>query len=219
MMIADWRARFGQGDFPFYQVQLANYNDPAKEPPPTDKRSTDDWVARLREAQLQVSKTVPNTGMAVAIDIGEKNIHPKNKQDVGDRLARIALARTYGFKDVEHQSPTYASMTHQGAAIQVKFTDCPNGLMVASKVGLEAAKETKGAELSRFAIAGADRKFVWAEARIEGKDTVTVSSPAVPEPVAVRYAWSLNPEGANLYGKNGLPASPFRTDNWPLPEK
>jgi sialate O-acetylesterase len=219
LMIADWRARFGQGDFPFYLVQLANYYDPAKEPPPTDKRTTDDWVARLREAQQQVVKTVPNTAMAVAIDVGEKTIHPINKQDVGDRLARLALARTYGFKDVQHESPMYASMARKGSAISVKFTGCPGGLMVASKTGLEPAKETPGAKLSQFAIAGSDLKFVWADARIDGNDSVVVSSAAVPEPVAVRYGWCLNPEGANLYGKNGLPASPFRTDEAPLPEK
>jgi sialate O-acetylesterase len=218
MMIADWRARFGQGDFPFYLVQLANYYDPVAEPPPTNIRTTDDWVARLREAQVIVTKTVPNTAMAVAIDIGEKDIHPKNKQDVGDRLARVALARTYDLKDVEYESPVYASMERQGAAMQVKFEGCPSGLMVGSKIGLEPTQETPEAKLSQFAIAGVDRKFVWADARVEGKDTVLVSSPAVPEPVAVRYAWSINPEGANLYGKNGLPASPFRTDDWPLPK-
>lgn len=219
MMINDWRARFGQGDIPFYIVQLANYYDPAKEPPPTDKRSTDDWVARLREAQLQVARKVPQTGLAVAIDVGEKSIHPLNKQDVGDRLARVALARTYDFKDVQYESPIYDSMTREGTAIRIKFSACPEGLMVATKKGLEPTTPTPDAPLSQFAIAGADRKFVWADARIEGKDTVVVSSPSVPEPVAVRYGWGLNPEGANLYGKNGLPASPFRTDDWPLPEK
>lgn len=219
MLIADWRARFGQGDFPFYLVQLANYYDPAQEPPPTDKRTTDDWVARLREAQMKVSQTVPNTGMAVAIDVGEKSIHPLNKQDVGDRLARLALARTYGMKDVQHESPVYASMAREGSTIRIKFTGCQGGLMVATKTGLEPAKETPEAKLSQFAIAGADMKFVWADARIDGNDSVVVSSASVPEPVAVRYGWGLNPAGANLYGKNGLPASPFRTDSTPLPEK
>lgn len=217
MMIADWRGRFGQGDFPFYLVQLANYYNPALEPIHADKRSTDDWVARLREAQLQVVQSVPETGMAVAIDVGEKSIHPANKQDVGDRLARLALARTYGVKGIECESPIYASMGREGAAIRVKFTGCPGGLMVATKTGLEPAKETPAAKLAEFAIAGADLRFVWADARIDGNDAVVVSSPAVPEPVAVRYAWALNPAGANLYGKNGLPASPFRTDSAPLP--
>ncbi len=216
-MISEWRARFGQGDFPFYQVQLANYYDPVTEPVVTDRRTTDDWVARVREAQLQVVQSVPETGMAVAIDVGEKNIHPLNKQDVGDRLARLALAKTYDLKDVEHASPVYASMSREGAAIRVKFAVGTGGLMIASKSGLEPAKETPDAKLAQFAIAGADRKFVWADATIDGSDSVVVSSPAVPEPVAVRYAWSLNPEGCNLYGRNGLPASPFRTDDWPLP--
>jgi sialate O-acetylesterase len=219
MMIADWRSRFGQGEFPFYLVQLANYYDPAPEPIPTDRRTTDDWVARLREAQLQVVQRVPQTGMAVAIDVGEKSIHPANKQDVGDRLARLALARTYGMIDVECESPIYAAMSRAGAAIRVTFTGCPDGLMMAKKAGLEPARETPAGTLSQFAIAGADHQFVWADARIDGNDTVIVSSRAVAEPVAVRYAWGLNPAGANLYGRNGLPASPFRTDDWPLPEK
>jgi sialate O-acetylesterase len=217
LMIADWRARFGQGDFPFYLVQLANYYDPAPEPIPAHKRSTDDWVARLREAQLQVVNSVPNTGLAVAIDVGEKSIHPTNKQDIGDRLATLALARTYEMKDVTCESPMYASMNREGSAIRVTFSGCPRGLMVAAKTGLEPAKETSGVPLSQFAIAGADLRFAWADARIDGQDAVVVSSPAVPDPVAVRYAWALNPAGANLYGKNGLPASPFRTDAAPLP--
>ena len=218
-MITDWRSRFGQGDFPFYLVQLANYYNPVTEPVPTDLRTTDDWVARVREAQLQVVQTVPQTGMAVAIDIGEINIHPLNKQDVGDRLARLALVNTYHQKNIEYASPVYKSMSSEGTAIRVTFSAGAGGLMVASKSGLEPAKETPNAKLLHFAIAGADRKFVWAEARIDGNNAVIVSSPAVSEPVAVRYAWSLNPEGCNLYGKNGLPASPFRTDDWPLPQK
>ena len=216
LMIGDWRARFGQGDFPFYLVQLANYYNPAPQPIVTTKRTTEDWVARLREAQLQVAQTVPQTGMIVAIDLGEQTIHPSNKQDVGDRLARLALAKTYGSTNIAYQSPVYASMTREGAAIRVNFTDCPGGLMIASKTGLQPAMETPGATLAKFAIAGADNVFVWADAKIEG-DSVVVSSPAVPQPVAVRYAWELNPDGRNLYGRNGLPASPFRTDSLPLP--
>jgi transcription-repair coupling factor (superfamily II helicase) len=138
---------------------------------------------------------------------------------LGDRLARLALARTYGMIDVECESPIYAAMSRAGAAIRVTFTGCPDGLMMAKKAGLEPARETPAGTLSQFAIAGADHQFVWADARIDGNDTVIVSSRAVAEPVAVRYAWGLNPAGANLYGRNGLPASPFRTDDWPLPEK
>ena len=156
--------------------------------------------------------------MAVVIDTGEKSIHPANKQDVGDRLARIALARTYGKKEVQYQSPIYDSMAKEGAAIRVKFKNCPGGLMVAAKKGLEPAREMPGGKLERFAIAGADNQFVWADARIEG-DSVIVSSASVPDPLSVRYAWAENPEGCNLYGKNGLPASPFRTDQLPAPSK
>ena len=218
VLITEWRKRWGMGDFPFYQVQLANYYAPAPEPIITDKRTTDDWVARVREAQVQVTQTVPNTGMAVAIDLGEPSIHPLNKQDVGDRLARFALAETYGKKEIAYQSPIYDSMIKEGSAIRLKFTHCSGGLMVGSKAGLEPVKEVPNGKLAQFAIAGADHHFVWAEAKIEG-DSVIVSSPTVTEPVAVRYAWALNPEGRNLYGKNGLPASPFRTDTLPLPPK
>ena len=217
-MIGAWRARWGQGDFPFYFVQLANHYAAPPQPAATDRINPDDTLARLREAQLQVAETVPETGMAVTIDIGGKTIHPENKQDVGDRLARIALAKTYGQADVAYQSPRYDSMTKEGSAIRVKFKDCPGGLMVAAKSGLEPAQETPGAPLQQFAIAGDDNKFVWADANIEG-DTVVVSSPQVPNPVAVRYAWAQNPEGRNLYGKNGLPAAPFRTDAIPAPSK
>lgn len=217
-LIEDWRARWGQGNFPFYLVQLANYEAPATKPSPAETPNAGDAIARLREAQLRVAQTLPESGLAVAIDIGEKDIHPRNKQDVGDRLARIALARTYGKRDIEWQSPLYDSMAREGSAIRVKFKDCPRGLMVGMKVGLEQAREASDGKLEQFAIAGADNTFVWAEARIEG-DSVVVSSPDVPDPVAVRYAWSNNPEGCNLYGRNGLPASPFRTDSLPWPEK
>lgn len=217
-MIGEWRARWGQGNFPFYFVQLANHYAAPPKPAATDKVNPDDTLARLREAQLQVAETVPETGIAVTIDIGGKTIHPENKQDVGDRLARIALAKTYGQSDVAYQSPLYDSMTTEGAAIRVKFKDCPGGLMVANKSGLEPAQETPGAPLQQFSIAGDDNTFVLAEAKIEG-DTVVVSSPKVPHPVAVRYAWAQNPEGRNLYGRNGLPAAPFRTDAIPAPPK
>jgi sialate O-acetylesterase len=154
--------------------------------------------------------------LAVAIDIGEESIHPANKQDVADRLARLALAKTYGRNEVAHQSPVYDSIRREGSTLRVLFTDCPEGLMAASKNGIEPARETPGAKLQHFAIAGADHRFVWAEARIDGA-SVIVSSPAVPEPVAVRYAWCENPKGCNLYGKNGLPAAPFRSDSLPAP--
>ena len=145
---------------------------------------------------------IPNTGMAVIIDIGEaKDIHPKNKQDVGKRLALWALANTYG-KKVVYSGPLYKSMERKGNQILLRFDHCGGGLVARD-----------GAPLKGFAIAGEDRKFVWADAKIEG-DTVVVSSEKVAEPVAVRYAWADNP-ACNLCNKAGLPASPFRTDAWP----
>jgi sialate O-acetylesterase len=143
-----------------------------------------------------------NTGMAVIIDIGEaKDIHPRNKQDVGKRLALWALANTYD-KSVPYSGPLYKSMDRSGGKITLHFDHCDGGLVA------------KGGEpLRGFAIAGEDRKFVWADARIEG-DTVVVSSSQVAEPLAVRYAWADNPV-CNLYNGAGLPASPFRTDTWP----
>ena len=191
-MIADWRGQWGQADLPFYIVQLANYWGIPKEP-------TDSGVARVREAQLQVSQSVPGTGLAVAIDIGEENIHPRNKQDVGKRLALQALHRTYG-RAVPCSGPIYRGMAVEGHAIRITFDHAEGGLA------------SKG-PLKWFAIAGEDRKFVWADARIDG-DTVVVSSPKVPQPVAVRYAWADNPEGCSLSNSVGLPAAPFRTDGW-----
>ncbi len=194
-MIQDWRERWCQGDFPFYFVQLPNYMTARDQP------GESDW-ASLREAQFMTLKRAPNTGMAVIIDIGEaNNIHPTNKQEVGRRLALAALANTYGHR-VECSGPLYDRMEIKDGKVVLRFTHVGGGL---------AAKG--GEPLNQFAIAGADRKFVWAHAKIVG-DTVVVSSPNVPSPAAVRYAWADNPEGCNLYNKDGLPASPFRTDNW-----
>lgn len=193
-MIQDWREAWAQDDFPFLFVQLANFM--AVKPEPGESA----W-AELREAQT-MTLSLPKTGMAVAIDIGDANdIHPRNKQDVGKRLALNALAIAYG-KKVVYSGPIYERMKREGNAIRLYFTHVDGGLMTPN-----------GEPLKGFAIAGADRKFVWAEARIEG-DTVLVSSPQVPEPVAVRYAWADNPV-CNLYNRAGLPASPFRTDDWP----
>ena len=144
---------------------------------------------------------VPNTGMAVTIDIGEeKNIHPKNKQDVGKRMALWALAETYG-KDVVRCGPLYKSTAKKGGKIVIRFDSVGGGL-----------KAGDGGKLKGFAIAGADKKFVWADAEIVG-GTVVVSCPDIKNPAAVRYAWASNPD-CNLYNKAGLPASPFRTDDW-----
>lgn len=193
-LIKSWRAEWQEGEFPFYFVQLANFM--AVKPQPSDSA----W-AELREAQ-SLTLQVPATGQAVIIDIGEAgNIHPKNKQDVGKRLALWALAKTYG-KDIVYSGPVCKSQETQGDKVVLSF-DCLGG-------GL-AAKG--GEQLKGFAIAGSDKKFVWADARIEG-DKVIVSSPSVKSPVAVRYAWADNPQ-CNLYNKADLPASPFRTDAWP----
>jgi len=206
-LIGGWRQVWGQGDFPFYFVQLANFTQDRKTP------EGGDGYAKVRDAQRQ-SLQIPNTGMAVIIDIGEaRDIHPKNKQDVGKRLAAWALARDYG-KAVLPSGPLYKSHKVQGKQVRVRFDYVGEGLIVGTKRGLEPTiTDAKNTRLERFAIAGEDRKWHWAEARIDG-DSVVVSSPEVPNPVAVRYAYSANPVGANLYNSAGLPASPFRTDNW-----
>jgi sialate O-acetylesterase len=153
----------------------------------------------VREAQATVL-SLPNTGMAVAMDIGEaKNVHPKNKQDVGDRLARIALANVYGRK-IEYSGPVYKSMKVEGDKIRVNFSHLGGGLVAKG-----------GDPLKWFEIAGPGLKFVPAEAKIDG-DTVVVSSPEVAAPVAVRYAWMNYPVGCNLFNTAGLPAAQFRTD-------
>jgi len=173
---------------------LPDYKDANPEP------GQSDW-AELREAQ-SMTLALPNTGMAVIIDIGEANVlHPKNKQDVGKRLALWALANTYGQK-IEYCGPVYKSMKTEGNRIVLTFDQVGGGLVTVSEPPLKG-----------FAIAGADRKFVWADARIEG-NKIVVSSEKVSEPVAVRYAWADNPV-CNLYNKEGLPASSFRTDDWP----
>ena len=195
LLIRNWRSRFQSGDFPFLIVQLANYLD--RKDVPTDS----EW-ARLREAQLYVSQTVPHSGLAVTIDIGEaKDIHPKDKQDVGERLALAALTVAYGQKN-DSPGPVYRSMKVEGSAIRLTFDHTDSGLLAKG-----------GDRLMGFAIAGEDRRFVWADAVIKGKDVV-VSSAEVKKPVAVRYGWADNP-ACNLYNRAGLPASPFRTDDFP----
>jgi sialate O-acetylesterase len=190
-MIEDWRGRWGEGDFSFYWVQLANYMGRDKEP-------VDSQWAELREAQT-MTQSLPNTGQAVIIDIGEgSDIHPKNKEDVGRRLARVALKKDYG-KNIVESGPVFESMSVEGDTVRVRFKNAAGGLV---------AKE----KLVGFAIAGEDKKFVWADAKVEG-ETVVLKSPAVAKPVAVRYAWGSNPE-ATLYNKANLPACPFRTDDW-----
>ncbi len=193
-MIRDWRAWWGQGPFPFLFVQLAGFLDPPKEP------GESDW-AELREAQAMALAT-PNTGMAVAIDIGDaKDIHPRNKQEVGRRLALVALDQVYGNGGVS-SGPRFRSMRVEGRSLRLRFDHTARGL-----------KARTGAAPHGFAVAGEDKVFHWAEARIAG-DEVELTCDAVQHPVAARYGWAANPE-CDLEGGTGLPASPFRTDRWP----
>ena len=194
------------GDVPFYFAQLPNFEKPNPNP-----AGGDGW-AHLRMAQLRCMQ-MTNVGMAVTIDLGESNnIHPKNKRDVGERLARWALHNEYGRKDVAVSGPLYKSMTVENGKIRIRFDYVAGGLMVGKKEGAAPAVADDHGTLRQFAIAGDDGKWVWADAVIDG-DAVVVSSPQVPRPAAVRYAYSWNPAGCNLYNKAGLPASPFRTDD------
>ena len=209
-LISDWRSLWGEGNFPFYFVQIANY----RKPNPDNAGGADLWT-KCREAQLKTLAIVPNTGMAVSIDIGEAgDIHPKNKQDIGKRLGAWALAKDYGKNNIM-SGPLYKKFEIEGNKIRIWFDHIGNGLAVGEKNGLESFKETPGGnKLKSFAIAGVDKKWYWADAVIEG-DTVVVSCEKVLSPVAVRYAFSMNPaQGVNFYNKEGFPASPFRTDNW-----
>jgi len=206
-LIGGWRQVWGLGDFPFYFVQLANWQA-ANEVP----GGGDGW-SNLRQAQFKSLK-IPRTGMALAIDIGDaSDIHPKNKEDVGNRLAFWALKNDYGQTNRVCSGPLYKTMKVEGDKIRVSFDYADNGLIVGKKTGHGPAVESQDGTLKRFAIAGEDKKWFWADAVIEGA-AVVVSCPAVSAPVAVRYAFSMNPAGCNLYNAEGLPASPFRTDNW-----
>ena len=198
-MIADWRQRWGEGDFPFYFVQLAGFGEIPAQP-----RQQDSW-AELREAQT-MTLSAPNTGMAVTIDIGMPDfIHPLNKQDVGRRLGLVALAKTYGEK-IESSGPAFKSMKIDGPKIVLQFDHLAGGIV--------SRNTTDPTKLSNFSIAGKDEVWKWADARIEG-NSVVVSCETVKEPVAVRYAWSGN-IACDFYNKDGLPALPFRTDDWKL---
>ena len=188
-LIQDWRSKWGQGEFPFLFVQLANFMEPRSDP------AESNWAA-LRQAQLR-TLSVHNTGMAVAIDLGEWNdIHPLNKLDVGKRLALQAKKLAYGDDKTVCSGPQYRSMQVKGNKAILSFDHTGRGL------------QAKEGTLKYFSVAGPDGKFVWAKAEIKGKKVV-VWADAVLQPVTVRYAWADNPEGANLYNKEGLPASPF----------
>jgi sialate O-acetylesterase len=192
-MIANWRADWGQGDFPFGFVQLAPFRYNGKNPA--------NW-AELCEAQRMTLDTSPNTGMAVTVDIGDvKDIHPKNKQEVGRRLALWALAKVYGKTELVYSGPIYKSMAIDGDKILLRFDHVGGGLIASD-----------GKRLSEFTIAGEDQKFLPAAAKIDG-ETIVVHSDQVAKPVAVRFAWH-DDTTPNLANKEGLPASPFRTDVW-----
>jgi sialate O-acetylesterase len=196
LMITDWRKHWGQGDFPFYFVQLATYN--------SDNGNSENgsgW-AELREAQV-MTLSLPNTGMAVATDIGDVwDIHPKNKQDVGKRLAAIALSRTYGKNKIDG-GPVYKSMEVNGDRVILTFENVGGGLMVKDRYGY-----VKG-----FEVAGNDKKFYYAKASIEA-NKVIIHSEQVKDPIAIRYGWADDASDCNLYNVEGFPASPFRTDTW-----
>ena len=193
-LIQDWRKQWKQGDLPFITVQLANFMEVDYLP------SESNWAV-LRDAQFK-SLAVPNTGLAVAIDLGEWNdIHPLNKKDVGIRLALAAQRLAYGDQNVVHSGPQYERYQIEGDKIRLYFKHTGTGMV-----------SKDGEPLACFAIAGADKRFVWAKAEIQADQTILVSNVQVPKPMYVRYAWADNPADANLYNREGLPASPFRTD-------
>lgn len=215
LLITDWRKQWAQGDFPFYFCQLANHM--ARKPTPEDSA----W-AELREAQ-NLTLSLPQTGQAVLIDIGEeKDIHPRNKKDAGERLSFIALAKTYG-KQIPYVGPTYDSMTIQEGSIRLKFKNTDGGLVAHAlpdtyqpksldPATVPLVRNSPSSDVEGFAICGEDKLWKWAQAKIDGNEIV-VSSPDVPKPIAVRYAWADNPI-CNLYNRAGLPAGPFRTDSF-----
>jgi sialate O-acetylesterase len=194
-MIKNWRERWQQGDFPFLYVQLANFMKPTENP------TASNW-AMLRDAQRK-TLSMANTGMAVAIDIGvTHDVHPMNKKDVGYRLALEAQRVAYNDNTVVSAGPLYRSMELKRNKIVVSF-----------ELFGSSMKTRNGEKLEYFAIAGADQKFLWAQAKIDN-NKIIVWHPDISDPVAVRYAWANNPETANLVNSENLPASPFRTDDW-----
>ena len=209
-LVNGWRKVFQNKDLGFYWVQLANFQQPKNNP-----AGGDGW-AKIREAQTK-ALDIPHTGMAVAIDLADahnpRDIHPRNKQDVGGRLAQWALHQTYGKKDLVPTGPLYKGHKIKGGKVHLSFDHVGKGLMVGKKTKLEPTAEVKGGKLEHFSIAGEDKKWVWADATIDG-DTVVVSSKEVKKPVAVRYGFTMNPANANLYNRDGIPALPFRTDAW-----
>ena len=202
-LISDWRRAWNQGPFPFLFVQLPNFKEQGTVflyPQPNDMESA--W-ADVREGQL-AALALPNTGMVVTLDIGDPtNIHPGNKLDVGRRLSLLARSLAYG-ETIVASGPIYRAFVVEGDRLRLKFDHAGGGLVA------------KGEDLKGFAIAGRERRFVPANAKIEG-NSVVIWSPSVSYPIAVRYGWADNPE-ASLFNREGLPASPFRTDDWHVPE-
>lgn len=209
-LVNGWRQAFHNQKLAFYWVQLCNFRDPGTTP-----GGGDGW-AKIREAQAR-ALDLPDSGMAVIIDLANVDnpgdIHPRNKQDVGGRLAQWALHQTYNKNELVPSGPLFAGHQVKGKKIIVSFTHVGSGLMVGKKEGLSPTREIKGGTLKHFSIAGEDKQWHWADARIKG-DRVVLSSKSVMQPVAVRYAYTMNPADANLYNKEGLPAGPFRTDDW-----
>jgi len=201
VMIKAWRQRWSEGDFPFGIIQLPNYRDQKNEP-------ADEAWSHIREGQRRTSRSLAKTGLIVTIDIGEaRDIHPKNKLDVGKRMALWALADVYS-KSSASSGPSFrsAAASASGSEMIVTFDDAGRGL-----------KTRDGSKPAEFAIAGPDKKWYWAEAQIIGRNQVKVWSPSVAQPAAVRYSFNNNPKNPNLTNDSGLPASPFRSDNWPGP--
>ncbi|MFK8165353.1 MAG: sialate O-acetylesterase [Lewinella sp.] len=199
VMIESWREEWHRGNFPFAIVQLPNFRKQKEQP-------ADEAWSHLRDSQLKVHKKLPNTGLIVTIDIGEANdIHPVNKLDVADRLARWAMAEVYG-KDIQGSGPLFSEVKLKKRKAIISFKEVGEGL-----------KTTDGAELQEFAIAGEDQQWVWAKAKIKGKNKVVVRSGKIINPKAVRYAFNNNPKNPNLTNASGLPAGPFRTDDWKGP--
>ena len=202
-LVKGWRTVFENEDMSFYWVQLADFMAPMDDP------KGGGW-GPVREGQRRALR-IPNTGMAVIIDIGNaRDIHPKNKQDVGARLALWALAKNYG-RDIVYSGPLYKSMKIEGDSIRISFDHVGGGLITAAKAGLEPTKETPGAELTQFAIQDEGNQWHWANATIDG-DTIVVKADGVSKPKNVRFAYQSNPDDLNLYNKAGLPASPFTTE-------
>jgi sialate O-acetylesterase len=198
-LVASWRKEWGQGEFPFLYVQLASYKQTSDVP------AAGGGFTGVRDLQRRMLDKIPCCAMAVTIDIGDHNeVHPHNKQELGRRLALAARAVAYG-EAVPFTGPVYDSMEPVAGGVRVRFRNADGGL--------KTCKAENGSEQpAGFAVAGADRQFRWAEARIDG-DSVILTCPEVPAPVSVRYAWAAYPL-ANLYSGSGLPASPFRTDDW-----